>query len=196
MIHQRISVVFWNETITVDSVEKRIPLRLPQLLKIHRLDWYGVSQSGLLLFNDKREMQFTDAAIIEPFLTRWQVEPPQPDVVQLKRYMDEFTVDPDDSHEISPRRRWAEIERRHAEPIFPSALLQLLSAQYATVEDITGPKKHTSRLIRSLLRHGDSFTHRTKSLSPTNAGEMKVAASPLKIREQERRRMLKTFKTS
>ena len=193
MIQARISVVFGNETISVNSVEKRIPLRLPHLLKLKRLDWYGGSQTGLLLFNDNREIEFTEPDIVKPFLERWQFEPPQPDVTQLKRYIDEITLDPNDTADLTARRRWAEIEKRHAKPIYPAALLQLLNTQYAAVDDLkryrrgevlSKARAMDKALIRALLNdNSGSWSSRANDSSVTDK------ESSLRVREKERRRL-------
>ena len=198
MTQARISVVFGNETISVDGVEKRIPLRLPHLLKIKRLDWFGASHSGSLLFNDKRELQFSDADIVVPFLRRWEAEPAQPDVAKLKRYIDEITTDPADTGVLTSRRRWAEIEKRHVNPIYPAALLQFLNTQYAAVDDLphyrrgevfSKGRKPDTDLIRALLKDGEpSMSRHQENLSaiPKFPGR----ESALQIRERERRRFL------
>ena len=212
MTHQRVSIIFWNETITVDGIEKRIPLRLPHLLRLKRLDWYGDACAGLLLFNDKRELQFSDPAIVTPFIERWQSEPAQPDIAQLKRYVDEITIDPSDTYDSTPRRRWAEIEKRHSQPIYAAALLQLLSTQYALDADHTldrgarniSPVDKTSRLAAGA--RGDSIVRYL--LNKTGNAQGQVQRSPiakmikinsgdsaLKKREAERRRMQNNAKS-
>lgn len=185
MIPQRVTVIFHNETITVDDVEKRIPLRLPMLLKLKRLDWYPASLSGLLVLNDDRAINFIDADVIAPFLSRWQDEPPQPDVTHLKRYVDEITVDPDDTMNLSARRRWSEIERRHREPVDPRALLQLLSSRLAFARQDGDNRERSREVLSSLL----------KRQSPANNLQLKTSGvggqSALAVREAERRRLQK-----
>ena len=191
MVQQRICVVFWNETIVVDGVEKRIPLRLPHLLRLKQLDWYGASQTGLLLFNDKRELQICEADIIAPFLQRWQREPHQPDVAHLKRYVDEVTVDPNDSHDLSSRRRWAEIEKRHPQPIYPAALLQLLSTQYALPSE---DNKGDGSIVHALLNKKNASVADGGKSRLTRITNLAVKNSALKKREAERRRLQNTTK--
>lgn len=197
MTQARVSIVFGNETITLDGVEKRIPLRLPHLLKLKRLDWYGASQNGSLLFNDGSELQFSEPAIVAPFVSRWEAEPPQPDVKQLKRYIDEVTVEPHDTANLTPRRRWAEIEKRHPKPIYPAALLQLMSTQYAAVDDLqhyrrgelmSNVRPVDKELIDSLLKKGNDVANEVSHV-PAIGTTVPNGESTLRIRELERRRM-------
>ncbi|MGR8947096.1 MAG: hypothetical protein ACU84Q_03555 [Gammaproteobacteria bacterium] len=186
MIQQRVCVVFWNETIIVEGVEKRIPLRLPHLLKLKQLDWYGASQTGLVLFNDKRELQINEPDVIAPFLERWQLEPHQPDVARLKRHVDEVTVDPSDASDLTLRRRWLEIEKRHPQPIYPAALLQLMSAESALNE--SGNSRDGS-LVRALLNKktlSGSSQKRPPLVHATKLADKNLA---LRKREEERRRL-------
>ena len=167
MAHQRVSVIFWNETITLDGIEKRIPLRLPHLLRLKRLDWYAGTHSGLILFNDQRELQFSEPAVVMPFIERWQLEPAQPDIAQLKRYVDEITIDPGDTYDSTPRRRWTEIEKRHPQPIYAAALLQLLSTQYALDADRSVGKNsrtHPSKFSEKIPQHRSAVTNRSDSI--------------------------------
>ena len=184
--------MFGNETVSVNGVQKRIPLRLPHLLKIKRLDWNGAAQVGFLLFNDKRQFKFNEPEIVVPFLQRWQAEPPQPDVAYLKRYVDEITLDPCDNAHLTPRRRWAEIEKRHSKPIYPAALLQFLNTQCAAIDDtknysrgevFSGTRVLEKDVIRTLLNSGEQNGRTFIKV----AVEKNVSA--LRVREQERRRL-------
>ena len=187
MVRERITVFFWNETITVNGIEKRIPLRLPMLLKLKRLEWYPTSLSGLVIFNDDSDISFTDHYIAKPFFDRWYAEPAQPDVEQLKNYMDEMTLDPGDTVNLAARQRWAGIEKRHAEASPPTALLLLLRDQNA----IASGEAHQSerdirrKLLVALLEQDQKMQAR---LSSSNViGE--IIKSSFAVREEERRKL-------
>lgn len=199
MKHERVTVIFANETIEIDGVEKRIPLRLPVLLKLKRLEWYGRSQSGLIVFNNSHDIKFSNENIVRPFEERWHAEPEQPDVAKLKQYMDEMTVDPNDAEVRSTRRRWAEVEKRHANTFKPNALLQLLSDQEAIASKAAhqSEKEIRRNLLSALLEQDNKMQSRTpkiqkfaESLATTNA------KSSYAIREEERRKLQEMAKKS
>jgi len=192
MIQERITVIFWNEMITVDGVEKRIPLRIPMLLKLKRLEWHASSMSGMVIFNDDSDISFTDPYIVKPFLDRWNMEPVQTDVEQLKSYMDEMTIDPNDVANISARHRWAEIEKRHVHASPPKALLQLLSDQneLASDESHQSEKDIRRKLLVSLLEQDQKMQARLKGSSAI--GE--IIKSSFAVREEERRKLQRAAK--
>ena len=94
MIQERITVIFWNEMITVDGVEKRIPLRIPMLLKLKRLEWHASSMSGMVIFNDDSDISFTDPYIVKPFLDH--ASPPK---ALLQLLSDQNALASDESHQ-------------------------------------------------------------------------------------------------
>lgn len=197
MNHERITVVFFNETIAIDGVEKRIPLRLPVLLRLQRLEWYAGSQSGLIVFNNGHDINFTNINIVRPFEERWYAEPDQPDVEKLKAYMDEMTIDPHDAANIAARRRWTEVDNRHKKPFRPIALLQLLSDQQAIASNDAhqSEREIRRRLLVSLLEQDTKMQSRLSDIK-INAGKASSAnvKSSFAIREEERRKLQKASK--
>lgn len=197
MKHERVTVIFSNETIEIDGVEKRIPLRLPILLKLQRLEWYARSHSGLIVFNNGHDIKFTNESIVKPFEERWYLEPDQPDVDKLKQYMDEMTVDPNDAGVRSVRRRWAEVEKRHANAFKPSALLQLLSDQQAIASKAAHQSEREIRrnLLSALLEQDNKMQSRTPKIQNYADGLATTnAKSSFAIREEERRKLQETAK--